>query len=88
MSTFDEIKLFLKLRPIIKQIQKEAHMKLSVNVVSQTLLLLGQAISAAEPYLSPKGRAISAGVLGVVQAVVSLAAHFSDVPDTSTNHDE
>lgn len=80
MSPLAELKLYFKLKPLVGQLQKDFKMKLSVNMVSQTLLTVIQILNIVSGILTPKGQAICAGVVGVIQAVISLIAHFSDPP--------
>lgn len=57
-------------------------MKFSVNVVVQILALIAQAANATMDLLPPRGRAIAAGVVALVQGVTAALAHWVN-PDGS-----
>jgi len=75
-----ELRIYWRLRPIIKQAKELSNMKLSVNVVIQLLALVAQAINATQDLLPPKGKFWAMVILSVVQGISAVLAHFAN-PD-------
>lgn len=71
-----EIRLWLRLRPILTQLQELTKMKFSVNVVIQMLALVAQGINATQDVLPPRGRFWAMVALSAVQGVTAVLAHF------------
>lgn len=78
-----ELRIYLRLRPYIKQLQKLAKentgMKLSWNVITQVVGIAVQGANALSD-LVPEYKAIIASGVGLVQALVAFLAHFRN-PD-------
>ena len=75
-----ELRIYWRLRPIIKQAKELSNMKLSINVVIQLLALVAQAINATQDLLPPKGKFWAMVVLSAVQGISAVLAHFAN-PD-------
>jgi hypothetical protein len=75
-----EIRMYFRLRTYISDLRKECHMKLSLNVVVQILGTVVQALNAIGGMFPAKQQVLIASIVGVIQAVVGLLAHFSN-PD-------
>ena len=55
-------------------------MKINVNVIIQVLAVILQYANFASDILPPKYQWIAAGIIGIVQAVTGILAHFKN-PD-------
>jgi hypothetical protein len=75
-----ELRIYFRLRPILKQIEEVSRMKFSVNSTIQLLALVAQGINAVSDLLPPRGKFYAAVALAAVQGVVGVLAHFSN-PD-------
>jgi len=75
-----ELRLWWRLRPVLKQFQELAKMKLSVNVVIQMLALVAQGVNQAQDLLPPRAKFWALVVLSGVQGVAAVLAHFAN-PD-------
>lgn len=82
-NPFTELKVLIRLQPVIKQFQNEVHMKLSVNMIVQLIGTALQALNIITPMLSPKGQATAAATVALMQAVAAYAAHFSNPDGTA-----
>jgi hypothetical protein len=75
-----ELRLWWRLRPILKQLQELTKMKFSVNVVIQMLALVAQGLNQTLDLLPPRGRVWAMVALSGVQGVAAVLAHFAN-PD-------
>ncbi len=75
-----ELRIYLKLRPYIKKLKEQSHMKFSWNLVLQVIATGVQAANALTPMLPEKQRGTLALVVGVLQSISALIAHYSN-PD-------
>lgn len=75
-----ELKIYWKLRPIIKQFKELTKMKFSLNVVIQILMLILQGYNQISDMLDPETRQVATLIMGIIQAVVALLAHYRN-PD-------
>ena len=75
-----EIRLWLRLRPILSQFQELTKMKFSVNVAIQMLALAAQGINATQDLLPAKGKFWAMVTLSAVQGLTAVLAHFAN-PD-------
>jgi hypothetical protein len=80
MGIMQTLKIYWRLRPLLAQARELSKMRFSLNMVIQILGMAGQAINALVDFVPPKSKPIAAGVIGVIQAVTALLAHFSN-PD-------
>lgn len=88
---FKEIKLYFKLRPLLKQVSKQfqelekPNVKLSVNSTIQicmTLLQIINALGVLFPQESTGQKWILAGA-SAIQGIVAVLSHFSNPDGTS-----
>jgi len=77
---FDNIRLLLKLRPVAERLRQIMKMRFSFNMIFQILALIIQGYNQIEDILSPENKEIAALVIGVLQAIVALWAHYKN-PD-------
>jgi hypothetical protein len=77
---FTELRIYLRLRPYINQLKKECHMKFSWNLVVQILGTIAQALNALGDLAPVKYKFAIASIVGIVQAISGLIAHYSN-PD-------
>ncbi|MGQ9686261.1 MAG: hypothetical protein ACUVT2_08160 [Thiobacillaceae bacterium] len=75
-----ELRLWWRLRPILKQFKELSKMRFSVNVVIQMLALVAQAINATQELLPARGKFWAMVGLSVVQGLTGVLAHFAN-PD-------
>lgn len=75
-----ELRLYWRLRPILKKFQELTRMKLSANVLIQMLALATQGINATQDFLPAKGKFWAMVALSAVQGVAAVVAHFAN-PD-------
>ncbi len=75
-----ELRLYFRLRPVLKGLKEVSKMKLSVNAVVQALALIAQGINATQDILPPEGRFWALVILSAVQGTVAVLAHFAN-PD-------
>ena len=81
MNPITELRIFVKLQPIISMLQKESHMKFSWNLVIQVLGTVVQALNVLAPFAtSDKAKGSIAATVALVQAITAFIAHFSN-PD-------
>jgi len=79
---FDDLRLYLKLRPVIGALKKEFRMKFSFNMLFQIIatLIQGANAVAGSGMLTPNQQGGLAVIVGAIQAVVAAIAHFKN-PD-------
>jgi hypothetical protein len=75
-----ELRIWLRLRPLINQFQELTKMRFSVNVLIQMLALVAQGLNASLDLLPAKGKFWAMVGLSVVQGVTAVLAHFAN-PD-------
>jgi hypothetical protein len=75
-----ELRLYFRLRPILKQLEEVSRMKFSVNMVVQILALIAQGINASYDLLPPRGKFWAMVALSAVQGITAVLAHFTN-PD-------
>ena len=75
-----ELRIYLRLRPLIERFKELLKMRFSVNVAIQMLALVAQGINATQELLPGRGKFWAMVVLSVVQGVVAVLAHFAN-PD-------
>ncbi len=75
-----ELRIYLRLRPLVERFQELNKMKFSVNVVIQMLALMAQGVNATLDLLPARGRFWAMVGLSVVQGVTAVLAHFAN-PD-------
>lgn len=73
-------KLYLKERPYIQKLKELSKMKLSTNAATQVIGTIGQAINTASGLVPTKYQFWVSAVLGLLQLVSGVLAHFSN-PD-------
>ena len=77
-----ELRLYWRMRPILKQLQELTRMKLSANVLIQMLALVTQGINATQDLLPARGKFWAMVALSAVQGAAAVVAHFAN-PDGS-----
>jgi hypothetical protein len=77
---FDKIKALLKLRAAFKQLKEICKMKFSINVIVQLLGVLLQLYNQLSGMIPSGYKEIIALVVGIIQGLVALLAHFTN-PD-------
>ena len=80
MNFVSQLQIVVALRKVFAQFAAEMKMKFSVNLVVQVICTLVQGLDAISGELTPKQREVAALVVGVLQAVSALLAHFTN-PD-------
>ena len=75
-----ELRLYWRLRPLLKKFEELTRMKLSANVLIQMLVLATQGINATQDFLPVKGKFWALVALSAVQGLTAVAAHFAN-PD-------
>jgi hypothetical protein len=78
-----QLRIYLRLGPLISQFEELTRMKLSVNVVIQMLALAAQGLNATQDLLPAKGKFWAMVALSAVQGVTAVLAHFSNPDGTS-----
>jgi hypothetical protein len=79
---FNELRLYLKLRPDLNRIKELSRMKLSVNVVGQMLLTILHMGNLALGFVPAADKFYVTAALGFLQIVISVLAHYRN-PDGS-----
>jgi hypothetical protein len=82
-----ELRIYWRLRPTIKQLKGLFAMRLRTNVVIQILMTLMQGYNQISDLLPLKYKEPATLIMGVVQAVVAVMAHYSN-PDGTTADQE
>lgn len=82
MNVFQEIKLAIKLQPILRKEQKLLKMKLSTSTVSQILLGICDYLNIVLPITTGQGKIYVGALLGILHVLVNTIAHLSN-PDGS-----
>lgn len=77
---FTELRIYLRLRPYIKQLKEICKMRLSLNLIVQILMTAMQAYNQISDLLPAKWKTPAALVMGIIQGLVALLAHYSN-PD-------
>ncbi len=75
-----ELRIWLRLRPIMNSLQELTKMKFSVNVLIQMLALAAQGLNATVELLPGRGKFWAMVGLSAVQGVTAVLAHFAN-PD-------
>jgi hypothetical protein len=75
-----ELRIWLRLRPIMKSLQELTKMKFSFNVLIQMLALAAQGLNATMELLPGRGKFWAMVGLSAVQGVTAVLAHFAN-PD-------
>ncbi len=75
-----ELRLWRRLRPLLKQLEELTKMKFSVNVAVQMLALVAQGLNASIDLLPGRGKFWAMVGLSAVQGVAAVLAHFAN-PD-------
>jgi hypothetical protein len=75
-----ELRIWLRLRPIMNRFQELTKMKFSVNVLIQMLALAAQGLNATMELLPGRGKFWAMVGLSAVQGVTGVLAHFAN-PD-------
>jgi hypothetical protein len=75
-----ELRIWLRLRPIVNRFQELTKMKFSVNVLIQMLALAAQGLNATVELLPGRGKFWAMVGLSAVQGVTAVLAHFAN-PD-------
>jgi hypothetical protein len=75
-----ELRIWLRLRPIMNRFQELTKMKFSVNVLIQMLALAAQGLNATMELLPGRGKFWAMVGLSAVQGVTAVLAHFAN-PD-------
>ena len=75
-----ELRIWLRLRPIMNRFQELTKMKFSVNVLVQMLALAAQGLNATVELLPGRGKFWAMVGLSAVQGVTAVLAHFAN-PD-------
>lgn len=75
-----ELRIWLRLRPIMNRFQELTKMKFSVNVAVQMLALVAQGLNATMELLPGRGKFWAMVGLSAVQGVTAVLAHFAN-PD-------
>ena len=84
---FDNLRLYLKLRPVIGALKKELRMKFSLNMLFQVIatLIQGANAVAGSGMLTPNQQGGLAVIVGAIQAVVAAIAHFHNPDGTKAS---
>ncbi len=77
MNVFTEIRLLLKLRPILERMGTLMTMKLTTNVVLQLFAGVAQALNVVQNALPAEGKFWVATGLAVIQVAISVISHLS-----------
>jgi len=80
---FDNIKLLMKLRPVAEKFRAVLKMRFGVNMVIQILACAIQAYNQVGDLIPPDRREDVAVVVGILQAVVALLAHYYNPDGTA-----
>lgn len=75
-----ELRIWLRLRPIMNRFQELTKMKFSVNVLIQMFALAAQGLNATVELLPGRGKFWAMVGLSAVQGVTAVLAHFAN-PD-------
>ncbi len=75
-----QLRIYLRLQPLVERFKELSKMKFSVNVAIQMLALVAQGINATEELLPGRGKFWAMVVLSAVQGVTAVLAHFAN-PD-------
>ena len=75
-----ELRIWLRLRPVMNKFQELTKMKFSVNVLIQMLALAAQGLNATMELLPGRGKFWAMVGLSAVQGVTAVLAHFAN-PD-------
>lgn len=75
-----ELRIWLRLQPIMNRFQELTKMKFSVNVLIQMLALAAQGLNATVELLPGRGKFWAMVGLSAVQGVTAVLAHFAN-PD-------
>lgn len=75
-----ELRIWLRLRPVMNKFQELTKMKFSVNVLIQMLALAAQGLNATVELLPGRGKFWAMVGLSAVQGVTAVLAHFAN-PD-------
>ncbi|MBX9601428.1 MAG: hypothetical protein K2X35_10495 [Bryobacteraceae bacterium] len=75
-----ELRIWLRLRPMMNKFQELTRMKFSVNVAIQMLALAAQGLNATVELLPGRGKFWAMVGLSAVQGVTAVLAHFAN-PD-------
>ena len=75
-----ELRLWWRLRPLVKQFQELTKMKFSLNVAIQMLALVAQGLNASIDLLPGRGKFWAMVSLSAVQGFTAVLAHFAN-PD-------
>ncbi len=75
-----ELRIWLRLRPVMSKFQELTKMKFSVNVLIQMLALAAQGLNATVELLPGRGKFWAMVGLSAVQGVTAVLAHFAN-PD-------
>jgi hypothetical protein len=75
-----ELRIWLRLRPMMNRFQELTKMKFSVNVLIQMLALAAQGLNATVELLPGRGKFWAMVGLSAVQGVTAVLAHFAN-PD-------
>jgi hypothetical protein len=75
-----ELRIWLRLRPMMNKFQELTRMKFSVNVAIQMLALAVQGLNATVELLPGRGKFWAMVGLSAVQGVTAVLAHFAN-PD-------
>jgi hypothetical protein len=75
-----ELRIWLRLRPIMNSFQELTKMKFSMNVAIQMLALAAQGLNATVELLPGRGKFWAMVGLSAVQGVTAVLAHFAN-PD-------
>lgn len=78
MNALNEFRLYLKLRPGLARLKELSHLKLSVNVIGQGLLVLLQMGNQVSGFVPDSKKFYLAAALGCIQMIVSVLAHYSN----------
>ncbi|MGQ9687132.1 MAG: hypothetical protein ACUVT2_12620, partial [Thiobacillaceae bacterium] len=71
-----ELRLWWRLRPLVKQFQELTKMKFSLNIAIQMLALVAQGLNASADLLPGRGKFWAMVGLSAVQGLTAVLAHF------------
>jgi hypothetical protein len=80
---FKALRIYWRLRPQIKELKKVMKMKFSLNMIVQILMILAQGYNQISDMIPDEHKTLAALIIGVVQAVTALLAHYAN-PDGSS----
>ena len=80
MNALGELRLYLKIRPDVAQLRKLFGMHISVNVAGQIVLTILHMLNIFTPVVPPKYKFLAMAVIGALNLVLSILAHYSN-PD-------